>query len=220
MGGDVVLERFKSGAANQCSHGTGRRFDRDHCRGDPLGIGFSAHRVGEGRVVGILGGVLSHWVKRGPDLEATTEHTRIALFVGGTHSGIGEKLLFHLFDEIAIRRWLGDGPAGSGTGTGPIGATPGGQRNCVELLGLGLGDHVVRHHASQSDVSASTRSRRVHDRIELNGIRDDRRQQGALRPRERLDVLSPVGLSGGLDPIRARTEIHGVEIQLENLILR
>ena len=60
----------------------------------------------------------------------------------------------------------------------------------------------------------------MEDRVELHRVRDDRCQQRTLGPGERFDVLAPVGLGGGLHAIGARSEVHGVEVQLQDLVLR
>ena len=154
-----------------------------------------------------LGLLLRDGIESGVDAEAAVEDQVEAILGAPPQiSGIVQELLLDFFYEIAL----------------------GGQRDLVDLLGqrlevVGVGlllsdiaqlDQSVQHNAPLAQCPY-----RIVDGIVAAGIADECGEKSRLPPSKIGRVEPPVHLGRGLDPVGALAEIHGVQIQIEDVVL-
>ena len=213
LGGEVERACVVAAPADHRAHLTRRVFDR-HERGG------RASRVGEVAVDRVFGRALQFEVERRLDPQAPVERARRAVAF--------DHLLLHPAREVAgvnsfDRRLLGR-----------LDVHCGGQR----LLDALFVDHpsqvALFEHLPQNDVAARPCRHRMVGGVIRGGGLDDAGQQRRL-PRlqlfdaelmvgraaaEVVDVMTEVGLRGGLDPVGAVAEVDRVQVRRDDLFLR
>ncbi|CAB4685404.1 unannotated protein [freshwater metagenome] len=171
MCGDVVLVIGEAGPADEGAHCSSCRLNRNHCGRDSFGISFGANVCRKRVVVRVLGSILRNRVERCVDLETSTKHLGVALFVSGTKTSIGKKLLTHLLNEVTLF-WRLCNPAaiGGSEARHNSSATTNGEWHCVELGSLRTGDHAVVRHPVESKFALTLRLLWMQDWIIAHGV--------------------------------------------------
>jgi hypothetical protein len=102
-----------------------------------------------------------------------------------------------------------------------------GERLLAEVLEVPFADEVLALHPQKDEVAPVQRRSRIADRAVCGGGRDEAGEQGRLRRVQyRRAVRFAVGVHrtevhacGGLDPVRTRAEVDGVQVLGEDLVL-
>ncbi len=185
-------------AAHQGLHGARSRVDRDHRRARLMGgIGQdSGHRLLRRRLPLQIEG-------RGDAQAAPVEQVLASVGVG-PETGVVEDELFHRVHEVGSRV-LGGG-LGLHADRGLLGRVSGRRLHQVE-----------RGHPVEDLVAPGHRGGGVHEGIEVIRGLDQPGQQGRLRQGEGVDVDTEVDMGCRLDAVGARSEVDGVQVQLEDL---
>ena len=152
------------------------------------------------------GGVLHVLVEGGDHLEAAA-----------LHLGVAEvhllQLLLHLGDQetLGTAVAVGDGHLRE-LGKGLIGGVV-----------LGFGDVAVLQHLGEHVLVAAQESLPVllpTGRVEAGRVVEDGRERGGLREAELRGGFQEVRLGRSLDPVGTTSEVDGVEVALQDLLLR
>ena len=154
-----------------------------------------------------LGLSLGNGIERCVDAEAAVEHQIEPVF--GTPAqipGVVQKLLLHLFHEIALGRQLD-----------LIDLL--GQRLEVVQVGLFGGDVAQLGQAVQHDLPLPKGPQGIVDGVVAAGVADERSQKCSLPPSQIGGIQPPVHLGRGLHAVGALAEVHRVQVQVEDLVL-
>ena len=215
-GGDVVLAGLEPGAADHRLDLTVLGVHGDEGSGEP---GRGAQVV----VDHVLRFVLHRRVLGRVDLQPTRQEGVLPLLRGAAQRGVDR-----VVDQAALD--LGD----PGVRRPEVGRRHDGREGRhVGLVGLGLGDVVLGDHPAEGERPAVLGALRVAERVVTRRVVDEPGEQGRLRDvdlaqlglrdaaeRRRRVRRQKVPLDRRLHPVGALPEVHGVQVLLEDLLLR
>lgn len=204
--GEVVLVLGEPGPAHHRLHPAAGGIDGHDGR---IGVG-AGHQPPHHLVVGGLGLVLEDRVVGGVDPVPAVEEVVVALLVGVAQQRPAlavEQLLLHLFDEVVHGR--------------DVGATEAlrRQRQGGGGLHLSRGEPADVDQALEGDAPARRGAIREAEGVVGGGVADHAGQEGAVEQRELIDRLVEVHRRRGADAVGAVAEVHGVQVELEDLVL-
>jgi len=162
--------------------------------------------VGQDVVAGRQGEELGLGAEGGLDAQTALEEGVVPLRRGGPQLLHVEELLLDLLDEVVV-------------GLGQhVDAGLGQRRDVVEVRFL-LGDVAQLHDAVERDPPALPGDIGLQHGVIGHRVLDQAGQERGLAPVELVDVLAPVDLRRGLDPVGATAEVDLVQVALEDLPL-
>ncbi len=146
-------------------------------------------------------------VERGDDLEAALEYGVVALLGGLTETAVVEQRLLDLLDEVVVRLLLQTLDALR-------------QRTGECALGGRGADNAGAHKPVGHDAAPFLRPLGKANRVVADRIPDQASEEDRVANIELRRLLAEVDLGGRLHAVGAVAEVHGVEVALEDLVLR
>ena len=201
LGGDVELELFEAGTTDHCSNRSGTRLNRDEA-GDNAELVFRK-LLG----YGVLGKALSGRIERGVNFEATLEDGVDTVGAGFAQALIVEQTTLYFFNEVGVEECV----------SFDLAVTR--QLACFPNRTLFIIDESLDLQPSECHAAAIEGVVWPVHRVVETRVGDHSGEQCGLAVGEGARVFVEVQLCCSLDAIGTATEVDGVEVTLEDLVL-